>query len=62
MSVATDLSKIEADEFLRGGVDCRKGVPHKPGQSEAYDRGYSAQYTLEQNMTYRSEIDGPKNG
>ena len=36
------------DEFLRGQRDCKDGVPHKPNQSESYDRGYAAQYESEQ--------------
>jgi len=36
------------DEFLRGQRDCKEGKQHKPMQSEAYDRGYSAQYEKEQ--------------
>ena len=40
-------------EFLNGQWDCEEGIPHKAGKSEYYDRGYSAQYTLEQ---IKSEI------
>lgn len=39
------------DDFLRGGIDCRSGVPHKGFQSQAYDAGYAAQYELEQAIT-----------
>ena len=42
---------IIADEFLRGQRDCQKGIPHKSGQSESYDRGYGAQYEKEQRDT-----------
>ena len=35
------------EDFLLGMQDCEDGVPHKSG-SEAYDRGYNAQYELEQ--------------
>lgn len=44
-----------ADEFIRGAKDCKAGIPHKTGTTEAYDRGYSAQYQHEQNMTALSE-------
>ena len=44
------MEKFE-DEFLRGQRDCREGIPHKTGQSEAYDRGYSSEYSLEQVKT-----------
>ena len=37
-------------EFLKGQIDCQEGVPHEAGKSADYDRGYSAQYTHEQNM------------
>lgn len=40
-----------ANDFIRGAKDCKKGVPHKEGMPEAYNRGYSAQYQHEQNMT-----------
>ena len=43
------------DDFLRGQKDCRNGVPHKPMQSEAYDRGYGAQYEKEQLDTEMSK-------
>lgn len=38
-------------DFLQGQRDCKNGVPHKPMQSEAYDRGYAAQYEAEQVQT-----------
>lgn len=37
-------------DFLQGGRDCAEGVPHEAGKSEAYDRGYRAEYEHEQNM------------
>ena len=43
------------DDFLRGEKDCMDGIPHKEGQSEAYDAGYSSRYTHEQNMAELSE-------
>ena len=47
MSDSTD--KVEsAEDFMRGQLDCKTGVPHQAGQSNDYDRGYSAQYTHEQ--------------
>lgn len=39
---------LETSDFLRGQSDCMNGEEHKDGQSESYDRGYSAQYELEQ--------------
>ena len=39
------------NDFLRGQRDCKEGKPHKPVQSEAYDRGYGAQYEKEQVQT-----------
>jgi|GEM_PF-2560623 len=38
-----DNENFSAD-FLAGQKDCRKGIGHKPGQTDAYDRGYSAEY------------------
>jgi len=39
------------DDFLKGQEDCIDGVEHKAGKSEAYDRGYAAEYELEQVLT-----------
>jgi len=40
--------QIDSKEFFRGQRDCENGVAHKEGQSKSYDRGYAAQYELEQ--------------
>jgi hypothetical protein len=40
-----------SEDFLQGQKDCQEGIPHKPDQSEAYDRGYSAQYHLEAELS-----------
>jgi hypothetical protein len=39
------------NEFLDGMRDARHGVNHRAGMGEEYDRGYSAQYTAEQNRS-----------
>ena len=41
-------------DFFQGQIDCRDGKPHQDGMSEAYDRGYSTQYQLEQINEYNS--------
>ena len=33
-----------ADDFMEGQRDCQQGIPHEAGHSEAYDRGYGAEY------------------
>ena len=43
------------DDFLRGQNDCSKGVDHKPDQSDAYTRGYNAEYAAEQILSTLSE-------
>ena len=43
--------------FKRGVRDCRDGVPHRAGQDIMYDRGYSAQYQIEQANTAKT-IEG----
>lgn len=43
------------DDFLRGQRDCRDGIPSLPMQSEAYNRGYAAQYEKEQIATEMSK-------
>ena len=43
------------EDFMRGQRDCQLDVPHKPGQPEAYDRGYAAEYESEQIMSEVSQ-------
>ena len=45
---------MDISEFIRGQRDCEQGNPHKPDQGSAYDRGYRAQYELEQVNTERT--------
>lgn len=40
--------------FIDGMRDCERGIPHKSGMSKSYDRGYNAQYELEQIRTERT--------
>lgn len=57
--MSNTAEKIEsADDFLRGQADCRDGRPCPAGESRDYERGYSAQYQHEQNMTARCERNG----
>ena len=41
----------DTDQYLNGMADCKAGKPHKKGQHLDYDRGYGAQFQLEQNLT-----------
>jgi len=52
----------QIDDFLNDQADCHRGLPHKPGQSKDYDRGYAAQYELEQmnNERTRNEPSRPQ--
>jgi hypothetical protein len=45
-----------SDEFLRGQKDCAKGIPHTP-QSEAYNRGYAAEYEMNAIKDERTKDD-----
>ena len=45
---------MNTDDFLRGQRDCMEGKPHKDG-SEDYNRGYAAQYSLEESKSWLSE-------
>ena len=45
---------IFEQEFLQGQRDCKAGVAPS-SQSEAYNRGYSAQYENEQAATWESQ-------
>lgn len=38
----------ESKEWLRGYEDCAKGIPHKDGEGDEYDAGYSDCYQSEQ--------------
>ena len=53
--VFTGVMKVEASdfvtEFLAGQMACQKGEECPPGSSKDFERGYSAQYQHEQNMT-----------
>lgn len=40
-------------EFMRGQTDCKKGIPHTD-QGDDYNRGYRAQYELEQILDSQS--------
>jgi len=53
--VAAVAVNYDVHEFIKGQRDCRDGIAHKDGRGESYDRGYSAQYELEQ-------INGAMNG
>ena len=48
-------------EFLQGQRDCKKGESHT-GKSEAYYRGYAAQYTSDQIDTWRSQQEEKRHG
>lgn len=48
------VSDFNSHEFMRGQKDCKDGFPHREGQSESYDRGYRAQYQLEQVLDART--------
>lgn len=43
------------NEFLKGCNDCKKGISHQSGNTEAYDRGYSAEY---ERAAIQDEITG----
>jgi len=47
-------------DFLQGQRDCKKGIPHESGKSQAYTRGFATQYTAEQTMTAMELRRGPK--
>tara|TARA_R110002110_G_scaffold415850_1_gene657991 strand:+ start:23009 stop:23149 length:141 start_codon:yes stop_codon:yes gene_type:complete len=42
---------MNTEEFLRGQRDCKDGKPHTD-QSKSYNRGYAAQYEMEQALSY----------
>lgn len=39
---------MNTDEFMQGQQDCKDGKPHEAGRGESYDRGYAAQYELDE--------------
>lgn len=42
-------------DYREGVKDCKTGIEARPGASIAYNDGYGAYYSLEQNRTHRSE-------
>lgn len=46
--IADIACNYTVSEFVQGQRDCRDGLPHKDGNGESYDAGFSTQYTLEQ--------------
>ena len=48
----------EVSDFIKGQQDCADGKPHQAGKSDAYNRGYAAQYALEQ---INNEMEEQKN-
>jgi len=44
-------------EILAGMVACSRGYPCAYGASEAFQRGYSNQYRLEQEITGERELE-----
>ncbi len=61
MAVEDQIEKLEQEhqksvvgDFIDGQSDCKDGIPHQSGKSENYDRGYSAQYQLDQMNTERT--------
>lgn len=47
-------------EFLAGQSACSKGKPCQADASEAFKRGYGAQYELEQALAYHPNIKHPE--
>jgi hypothetical protein len=39
---------LDAMAFMQGQMHCIQGIPHVDGKGDDYDRGYAAQYELEQ--------------
>lgn len=56
-AVAEPVKRSEGQivsDFIRGQSDCKEGIPHRANQSHDYDRGYSAQYEIEQILSERT--------
>jgi len=45
------MNIVNCDLFLQGQKDCADGISHEEGMPEDYNRGYAAQYELEQTIT-----------
>ena len=41
-------------EFMQGMSDCEEGLEHEAGKGVDYDRGFAAQYELEQMRTHET--------
>tara|TARA_R110002096_G_scaffold130155_2_gene279240 strand:- start:105 stop:284 length:180 start_codon:yes stop_codon:yes gene_type:complete len=49
-----EMSDFDID-FMLGQTDCREGVEHVAGMSDAYNRGYAAEYQHQENLTALQE-------
>ena len=47
MKTYAEVSNESLAEWTKGYNDCEKGLPHKEGKSEEYDRGYGDCYQEE---------------
>lgn len=45
----------DIDDYLQGGIDCKKGKPAPENASDSYNRGYGDQYELEQVLDWSTE-------
>ena len=45
------------DDFLQGQKDCADGIPHEPGMSADYDRGYADEYEMSAKIDERTKND-----
>ncbi len=55
MSTAKDLSRQFENDFLAGQLACQNGEPCPAGASNAFIRGYGAEYERQQ---ISNEMDG----
>ncbi len=53
--IITMNAEVKIDDYLQGGIDCKKGKPVKENASDQYLQGYGDQYELEQMRTAASE-------
>ena len=52
---------MQTIEWFQGASDAEKGVEHQEGRGDMYDRGYAAQYELDQIKTHISESNEQRN-
>jgi len=53
--IMDQFNEVFSSDFIQGVKDCERGIPHKEGMTDPYNRGYATQYTKEQIQSEQSK-------